>query len=275
MHAVDARDRLHDPSHDPFFTAVTAEAFTRELLADLAAARCVAVQVPGFLPPDECAGILRALERTRFVSYGAERVSPVVMRFGVGVSDHRRDGVVDDAYWDALELSRRAWDDLALPYDPFERCRDHLATHWPQGVAVGRRGGREMGAGVAREPNYGFQVHFDDARREFAGNLLDAPVVAQFAFNLYLSVPTAGGETVMWRHRWEPRDEAHRLPGSYGYDQAVVGDAESLEITPSVGTALLINSRFFHAVRAGRGARRIALGFSVGMADTGRLMTWG
>ena len=132
-----------------------------------------------------------------------------------------------------------------------------------------------MGAGVAREPNGGFQVHFDDALREFSGNLLDANLVAQFAFNLYLSVPELGGETVVWRHRWQPSDESFRLPHSYGYSVDVVGEAELLELKPMIGDALLFDPRNFHAVRPSHGARRVALGFAVGLSDSGELLAWG
>ncbi|MFI9205527.1 proline hydroxylase [Streptomyces sp. NPDC053048] len=261
--------------HDPFFRTVTAPAFTRELIAGLAAGRCVAIRVPGFLPRAVLTETLRALESRAFDAYGRQRVDPPVMRFGVGVSDHRTAGTVADGYWDALAAQQKAWQGLGLPYDPFEKCREVLGADWPGGVSVGRRGGREMGAGVAREPNHGFQVHFDDALREFSGDLLDTTLVAQFAFNLYLSVPGSGGETVIWRHRWHPADETFRIPDSYGYREAVVGNAESIELRPEVGEAVLINPRYFHAVRPSKDSRRIALGFAVGMSETGRLFAWG
>ncbi|MGW4276478.1 2OG-Fe(II)-dependent halogenase WelO5 family protein [Streptomyces seoulensis] len=261
-------------SHDPFFRVATASAFTRDLLAGLAAGRYAAVRVPDLLPPQRCAEVLAALEERVFDSYGRARVQPPVMRFGVGVSDHMADGGVRDSYWKALEGHHAAWRGLGLSFDPFLACRDRLGEHWPGGVAVGRRDGRELGDGVAREPNQGFLVHFDDALREYTTDLLDEPLIGQFAFNLYLAVPDSGGETVLWRHRWQPEDEAHRLPASYGYDEAVVRGAESLEIAPRAGEALLIDPRYFHAVRPSRGARRIALGFAVGLGASGRLLTW-
>lgn len=261
--------------HDPFFFAVTSSAFKRDQIADLAAGRCAAIRVPDFVPRTLCEQTLRALESAPFDTYGRQRVDPPVMRFGVGVSDHRTDGVVADSYWDALEGHRAAWGGLGLPFDPFQECRDALGAEWPAAVRVGHRGGREMGGGVAREPNHGFQVHFDDALREFSGNLLDETLVAQFAFNLYLSVPEDGGETVVWRHRWDPADEAYRLEQSYGFSRSVVGDAESFELKPKVGEALLFDPRNYHAVRPSRGGRRIALGFSMGLTATGELLTWG
>jgi hypothetical protein len=222
-----------------------------------------------------CDEMLHALSGVEFACYGTKRVYPPVMRFGVGVSDHRKDGKVADSYWEAIDLDRKAWLSLGLSFDPFQLCRDALGAEWPNAVEVGRHHGREMGPGVAREPNQGFIVHFDDALREFSGNLLDANMVAQFAFNLYLSVPVAGGETVVWRHRWHPVDEDHRLPNSYGYAETVVGIAESFELKPEVGEALLFDPRNFHAVRPSHDSRRIALGFSIGLTDTGEMLTWG
>lgn len=273
--SANAQDQSHSAPHDPHFRVLTAQSFTRERITDLAVGRCVAIRVPEFLPHSVCAEILHALETSDFESYGASRVQPPVMRFGVGVSDYREDGRIADAYWPAVETGRAVWRGLRLPYDPFALCRDKLGADWPSGVAVGQKGGRELAAGVAREPNQGFQVHFDEALREFSEDLLDSPLVAQFAFNLYLSVPPSGGETVIWRHRWQPVDETFRLPHSYGYSEGVVGDAESVEIKPAVGEALLLDPRNFHAVRPSSGARRIALGFSMGMTLTGELLTWG
>lgn len=272
---LSTRDVPTTASHDPFFRTATAPAFTHDLLAGLAAGRYAAVRVPGFMAPERCAEVLGALEERAFDSYGKARVQPPVMRFGVGVSDHMADGGLADSYWQALTGHNEAWQGLGLSFDPFLLCREGLGAHWPGGVTVGRRGGRELGAGVAREPNQGFRVHFDDSLREYADDLLDVPLIGQFAFNLYLSVPPAGGETVLWRHRWQPEDESYRLPASYGYDEAVVRGAESLEIAPRVGEALLIDPRYFHAVRpSSRGARRIALGFAVGLAASGQLLTW-
>ncbi|HEX6345217.1 2OG-Fe(II) oxygenase, partial [Umezawaea sp.] len=225
--------------------------------------------------PLECREVLDALTAAQFDSYGQDRVYPQVMRFGVGVSDHRKDGRIADSYWSALETHRRAWLSLKLSFDPFTRCRERLAAHWPHQVAVGTHKGREMGAGVAREPNNGFQVHFDDARLEFTEDLLDAPQTTQFAFNLYLSVPEQGGETVIWQHRHDPRDEAHRLPGSYGYQETVVADSRTIEIKPTVGEALLFDPRHFHAVRPSEKSRRIALGFSIAVTTDGSMFTWG
>ena len=232
-------------------------------------------RVPGLISRSTCDEIIRALSGVEFECYGKKRVYPPVMRFGVGVSDHRKVRRVAGSYWEAIDFDRKAWSGLGLSFDPFQMCRAALRRRVADAVKVGSHQGREMGAGVAREPNQGFIVHFDDAQREFAGNFLDANLIGQFAFNLYLSVPESGGETVIWRHRWQPGDETHRLPDSYGYDDLVVDDAELFVLKPEVGEALLFDPRNFHAVRPSRDSRRIALGFSIGLTDTGEMLTWG
>jgi hypothetical protein len=261
-------------NRDRFFQVLTASEFRREQIADLAAGRCAAIQVPGLFTVEVCEEILTALKKIEFEAYDAARVQPIVFRCGVGISDHRIDGRLDDSYWLALQVAEEMWSSLDLSYDVFARCREALRAGWRDEVVLGRHEGRPLGAGVVREPNGGFQVHYDDVLREFVVDLLDSPLIAQFAFNLYLEVPDAGGETVVWRHRWHPADEAFRLPHSYGYDRAVVGDVESFELRPSVGGALLFDPRNYHAVAPSFGGRRLALGFAVGLDDRGRLLTW-
>ncbi|WP_335986958.1 2OG-Fe(II)-dependent halogenase WelO5 family protein [Glycomyces sp. MUSA5-2] len=262
-------------SHDPLFEIVTSSTIQRNTLADLAAEKIAAIRIPDFLTAQEQQDLLERLLEAEFESYGSERVYPQVMRFGVAVSDYNEHGTLSDRYWEALDSNGDITGRLKLPYDPFRLCRERIGAELPFPVEIGTRRGRSFAPGVFREPNNGFQVHFDDARREFPTNLVDENLIAQFAFNLYLSVPEEGGETVIWRHHWMPEDESHRLPNSYGYAETVVARAESLEIRPNVGDVLLLNPRFFHAVRPSRGARRISLGFSLGLTDDGRLLTWG
>lgn len=261
--------------HDPFFRTVTAEEFRHADLAGLAAGRCAAVRVPHLQSADDCARVVEALQAVAFDSYGERRVQPAVMRFGVGVSDHRVDGRVTESYWPALEAAQESWRFLRLPFDPMARARQAIGENWPKGVTIGRHRGRALGAGVLREAPQGFRVHYDDAEREFEEALLGSPLVAQLAFNLYLSVPSTGGETVIWRKRWHPEDEKFRPPQSYGYTEDVVRQAERLEIRPAVGDGFLFDSRNYHAVRASSGSRRIALGFSLGLTANGDLLAWG
>ncbi|MBV6696137.1 hypothetical protein KV557_03230 [Kitasatospora aureofaciens] len=75
--------------------------------------------------------------------------------------------------------------------------------------------GRPLFGGTLREINSGARIHYDEAVREVPG-LFDQHRIAQLAFNTWFLAPESGGETRLWRRRWQPEDEQHRI--SYGFD---------------------------------------------------------
>ncbi|MGC4866956.1 proline hydroxylase [Micromonospora sp. DT53] len=258
---------------DPLFVAVQAESITRADVAGLAAGRLAAVRVPGMLSAARCQVITAALANAPMDRYDESRVFPVVAKFGPAINDHRSGGELREDYWDAARAAEKCWSTLGLSDSPRELCLAAFRDAWPD-VAPGRRQRREMHVGIVREINAGLQVHFDDAVREYAGRLLDGEVVAQLAFNIYIRVPPAGGETVLWRRRWQPDDEALRVPGGYGFQEAVVADTQSLTLRPTLGEGFLFDPRHYHTVRQASDGRRISIGCFVGLTDDGRLALW-
>jgi len=248
---------------------------TTAALDALAAGQIAAVRVPDLLGARALGTGLAALDSVRFATYDPARVFPPVARLGVSVNDHRRDRRILDSYWPAVREAQREWEALGCEPDMFRACRDVIGAAWPAGIEVGSRGGRRYSQGIVREIDDGLQVHFDDATLEHAEDLFDRPLIGQLAFNLYLRVPDAGGELMIWRNRrLQPADEAYRIPG-YGYDERTVAGLEPLVLTPRADEAILFDPRNFHTVRpAGAGGRRVALAFSIGIAEGGRLLVW-
>jgi hypothetical protein len=265
---------VRQPSRtDPLFVAVGSEAITRADVAGLVAGRIAAVRVPELLSAARCHTITAALADAEMDRYDESRVFPVVAKFGPAINDHRDGGDLREDYWEAAEAADKGWSTLGLPAAPRELCLGAFRAAWPD-VAPGRRQGRQMHVGIVREINAGLQVHFDDAVREYAGRLLDAEVVAQLAFNIYVQVPPGGGETVLWRRRWQPDDEELRIPGGYGYREAVTNGAQSLTLRPALGEGFLFDPRHYHTVRPATDGRRISIGCFVGLTDDGRLALW-
>lgn len=265
---------MRQPSRtDPLFVAVESAAITRSDVAGLVAGRIAAVRVPGLLPAARCHAITAALADAEMDRYDESRVFPVVAKFGPAINDHRDGGDLRDDYWEAARAAEKGWSVLGLPDAPRELCLAAFRSAWPD-VAPGRRQRREMHVGIVREINAGLQVHFDDAVREYAGRLLDAEVVAQLAFNIYVRVPPVGGETVLWRRRWQPSDEDLRIPGGYGYHESVADGAQSLTLRPELGEGFLFDPRHYHTVRPATDGRRISIGCFVGLTDDGRLALW-
>ncbi|MFJ9417354.1 hypothetical protein ACIRPT_24690 [Streptomyces sp. NPDC101227] len=87
-----------------------------------------------------------------------------------------------------------------------------------------------------------------------------------------MSVPHEGGETRVWRRRWQPVDEAHQH--AYGYRPAVVEGQQELRLAPRLGEGLLFNPGNFHAVEPNPDGCRIAFAFFVGLTSTGHLVYW-
>ena len=226
----------------------------------------------GLLSAARCQAITAALANAPMDRYDESRVFPVVAKFGSAINDHRSAGELREDYWDAAGAAEKSWSTLGRWVSP-EPCLAAFRGAWPD-VAPGRRQGREMHVGIVREINAGLQVHFDDAVREYAGRLLDGEVVAQLAFNIYIRVPPAGGETVLWRRRWQPDDEPLRIPGGYGFQEAVAADTQSLTLRPTLGEGFLFDPRHYHTVRQVSDGRRISIGCFVGLTDDGRLALW-
>ncbi|MEW2430380.1 proline hydroxylase [Micromonospora sp. NPDC047644] len=263
----------HSSRTDPLFVAVEAESITRADVAGLIAGRLAAVRVPGLLSAARCQAITAALAHAPMDRYDESRVFPVVAKFGPAINDHRSAGELREDYWDAASAAEKSWSTLGVSDSPRDLCLAAFRGAWPD-VAPARRQGREMHVGIVREINAGLQVHFDDAVREYAGRLLDSEVVAQLAFNIYIRVPPAGGETVLWRRRWQPDDESLRIPGGYGFQETVAAAAQSLTLRPTLGEGFLFDPRLYHTVRQASDGRRISIGCFVGLTDDGRLALW-
>ncbi|MFD3356533.1 2OG-Fe(II) oxygenase family protein [Streptomyces fradiae] len=263
------------PAPDPLFTAVEAPAFTTRHLARLAGGTLAAVRVPHFLGPAECRAVTQALDRLPTAPYDRGRVPTRVLRFGPALNDHRLPGGVLDAdrYWAQADAARTAWDRAAVRPDAVAHAMDRIGEAWGAPVGPATIGGREAFGGTVREIATGLLMHFDDINREFPDGLFDQHVIGQLAFNLYVDVPSGGGATFVWRHRWEPADEEHRE--AYGYRPGAVAGCQRVELPPSLGDGLLFDPAHFHAVEPNRGGgRRIAFAFFLGITTGGRLVVW-
>ncbi|GAA1501636.1 hypothetical protein GCM10009760_64580 [Kitasatospora kazusensis] len=259
---------------DPLFTAVNAAAFTDRHIANLAAGTLAAVRVPGFLDRSTCASALSALDRLPTADYDPARVPTPIVRFGPALNDYRdHDGALDtDRYWRDAEAARAAWQRAGLRPDPIAVSLARLGSAWGAAVASATIGGRAVFGGTLREINAGALIHHDSITREFSAGLFDQEVVAQLAFNVWVTVPDAGGATTVWRHRWEPADEQYRQ--AYGYRPEAVEDCQRVSLAPERGDALLFNPANFHAVEPNPGGRRIAFAFFLALTTTGQLIAW-
>ncbi|MER7846235.1 proline hydroxylase [Kitasatospora sp. NPDC096077] len=232
---------------DPLFAATEATAFTERHLADLVAGTTAAVRVPDFLSDATCQAIGRALGRLPTAVYDPARVADPIVRFGPALNDYRTpDGGLDhERYWPAADAARAAWTRAGLRPDAVAAALKLLGCAWGEAIQPATVHGRPLFGGTVREINSGALIHYDEAVREVPG-LFDQHLTAQLAFNAWILAPEAGGETRLWRRRWQPEDERHRH--SYGYQPPVTDGAQLLELTPSAGDGLLFAPANYHAI---------------------------
>ncbi|WP_282797590.1 proline hydroxylase [Streptomyces sp. CC224B] len=180
---------------DPLFTAVDAPSFTDRYLATLAAGTLAAVRVPGFLDEAACAAALAAAARLPTADYDASRVPTPIVRFGPALNDYRGPGGRLQAarYWRDAEAARAAWQRAGMRPGPIAVCLARLGCAWGTAVAAATIDGRQVFGGTLREINAGALVHYDDINREFPAGLFDQQVLAQLAFNVWVSAPESGG----------------------------------------------------------------------------------
>ncbi|NML55652.1 2OG-Fe(II) oxygenase [Streptomyces sp. R302] len=258
---------------DPLFSAASATTFTEGHLARLASGALAAVRVPQFLSPESCRTAMDAVDRLPTAAYDPRRVPTPIVRFGPALNDYRTDGGLDASrYWADADAARAAWHRCGMRPDPITVSLARLGSAWGAAVTPATIGGRPVFGGTLREINSGALIHYDDINREFPNGLFDQQIVAQLAFNVWVSAPLTGGETTVWRHRWEPADEQHRE--AYGYKPCTVEHSQSVSLTPELGDALLFNPTNYHAVGPVSGGRRIAFAFFLALTTTGQLIAW-
>lgn len=263
---------LSPPELDPFFSTVDAASITSWRISGLLAGRSAVLRIPMMLSPAICQDVVERLDDLSLDLYDQRRVNPPIARFGPAINDFRSEGRLLDEYWEQASRAAQAWQAANLRCDPVRVSVEAFRQAWPGPVRMATNNGQELFAGMVREINGGAHVHYDDVVREFPLGAFDTEVVAQLAFNLYLSMPESGGETVVWRRRWEPADERHR--NGYGYERSLVESCQSITVRPRVGDVLVFDPRNYHAVEPGNGARRIAVAFFIALGAQGELLIW-
>ncbi|MBM7079173.1 2OG-Fe(II)-dependent halogenase WelO5 family protein [Micromonospora humida] len=248
------------------------DTLTRDHLLGLACGLTAAVRVRRFVDPQTCAATVARLSAEALVTYDTARYHLPAARLGPVINEFNDCRRLDARYWSAAAQAEKFWDGESGGLRA--HCLAQLGAAWQGSVRAASVHGRPLFYGIVRETSAGTLVHWDELVREFGSDLLDDPPIAQLAFNLFLSMPDEGGRTAIWRHRWDPRDEAHRV--GFGYDAAAMGldGCQRTEVRAEPGDAVLFDPRNFHAVQPGKGSRRLAVAFFVGVTGSGQLRVW-
>lgn len=256
---------------DPLFTVQQTSRLERRNLMDLASGLTGAVLVKGFANSRSCAALIDRLGDDVLVPYDPNRYVIPAARMGPVINEFNESGYLKPEYWPEAKAAEVFWSGQNEHFRA--ACIRKIGVAWGGRVEIASVRSKPLFYGIVRESGNGTLIHWDEVTREFHADLLDAPPIAQIAFNLFLRMPLEGGQTSIWRHRWDPRDEAHRV--GFGYEASgTVADCQHIEVRANEGDAVLFDPRNFHAVRPGSQGQRLAIAFFIGVTSHGSLIIW-
>ncbi len=262
----------YDGLRSQIFDELTTLTLTRSHLLRLLAGTVGAIRIPGAIPGGLCDAFMRRLDPSLFTSYSAERYEFPVQRVGPALNEFNTERTVPEGYWARAREALSYWDSLESPHDVRATVIQLLSSAWRDEVRPATVGQRQLFWGIVREMNDGALAHWDDVVREYSDELFDDPPIVQLALNCFVSTPREGGETTVWRKRWDPADDIYRR--SVCYDHDVVTARPFVSIKPHLGDIMIFDSRNYHAVQESSNGRRVSISIFIGLTGRGHLLVW-
>ncbi|OKP04828.1 2OG-Fe(II) oxygenase [Xenorhabdus eapokensis] len=135
--------------------------------------------------------------------------------------------------------------------------------------------GKKMYVGLSRVviPGVTFLAHHDIFAKDAPDSFKAKSLQAQFAANVYLSMPSEGGALQIWKDELSTEEFDAMRGDSYGIEPYLLGEP-ALEIRPEIGDLLIFNSRCMHSVTAGVDDLRLSLSCFIGYCGTENLLSF-
>jgi hypothetical protein len=179
-------------------------------------------------------------------------------------------GMGETQYLETAKTYNKIWKNLIAEcgYDAFEILINYLKNNFHVNISLAKKGGlsycpltiRDLATSVLPHADFG---PYDGVDWEIN------KVIKQLAWNIYLTNPGEGGETIVYDQQWT--DDVVMDENSYGIKD--FNKPIKTIFSPKVGRLVLFNSRNFHAVNKST-QPRIAIGGLLGQTATGDIMAW-
>jgi hypothetical protein len=243
---------------------------TPEDMTALIAGRVDAIHLPGFATTAECAELLHFFtHHPRAKAYGTVGG---ILRLGTSLNDARKIGTMHE--FDAQDVLCEAMGvNGALP-----RVLGRIAGAWPAGVETFAYEGLPLHRTIFRRMPSGCSApHDDNISKELPDDPVAREVTVQLGVNLYLEMPSTGGELDGWRLTLTS-DEYEALrstePGrTYGVRRDEIGPAD-WQLSPATGDVIVIRTSDVHAICESP-SHRSTWGFFLGYrGDRRSLLVW-
>lgn len=254
-------------------------------IRDLITGRTLALHVPAYCPIDLCERLSHLAEQTSdAIEYKHDvrksdgtieeqdyRITASMVPF-TWVLTHTHDPDIEYTYFTSAKQFKDKLDQTSYPaLNPLQRLMDDFDGVWPHPVRLAKWKEASLHAGLLRStlPNASRlqdQPHVDSVPVLFN-------TIAQLSANIYLDVPKAGGELIVYDH--EP---AKSHDDAKNYEAALLKNwfnrIATTTIQPQTGDLVLINTRRYHAVKTFEEGRRNTANCFIGCDSNHHLNFW-
>ncbi|MDX7992364.1 2OG-Fe(II) oxygenase [Xenorhabdus littoralis] len=229
----------------------------------LAGQEILAIRVKNFVP-----NILAVQLGEKILGSGFDKYlnAPSIGRIGMAFYEAENEPSRVANYFESVFKNIDELRQRCSPYfSPIDQLRCILDEVWPSGALLETLYGKKMYVGLSRvvTPGITFLAHHDIFAKDAPDSFRAKSIQAQFAANVYLSMPSKGGALQVWKNKLSPEEFDSMRGDNYGIEPSLLGEP-TIEIQPNVGDLLIFNSQCMHAVTAGTDDLRLSLSCFIG-----------
>jgi hypothetical protein len=243
---------------------------------DLFANRCGYIEIENFLSPVQCQAVIQELRNLGLKQFeyhfNIDDAPPAASLFE---THYLYENKKPEDYFPKAQASIVMYQAMVkrLGYDPVQKVLSYLSQQLQMPVSIAEQDGKQFHTVLARELNHSAMLHADFAPFIPNSHWVISKIMAEYAWNIYLTDPGSGGECVVYNKPWQQEDDRYIIKNTYGYDHAVVADREQVKVKPTPGKLVIFNSRNFHEVLKSQ-RPRLSIGGHIGLLPEQKCIAW-
>jgi hypothetical protein len=204
-----------------------------------------------------------------FIDYGVDRLG---VSYNITFGKNKNSAEYQRYYANALSTIHEIRKACKGRLSPIDKFRLEIDENWAHGARIASFDENNMTLGIGRVMNRPEKSYMTEIQPHI--DLLPphiSDIKAQYSANIYLSLPTVGGELELWDIPSIPTNEALAMQNDYDWRAKY---PDSILITPKKGELIVINTRRPHAIRAFSSGKRVTQQCFIGLKQDRSIVLW-
>ena len=235
---------------------------TFPLLTQLLYGEILAIRMPTFYSLDACQILQNQLtQHSAEITKYDNAPELDIYRFGLSFFETRFNQYLTQQYFRQAHTHLPMMDRLCYPVsNPLRSFLQALDQAWPHGAIPQHLSNKLMMPGLIRimHENQVFSPHQDLLNRDIPHLSEREHPQTQLAINLYVQNFQTGGELELWDYAPDDEEANTLYTGTHDFYDRDKLPPVAATLTPQAGELILFQSSKVHAVKAGKGGKRIA-----------------